>query len=346
MTDSDLNQTEPEDMGAEGDSVEEQADAASDSSDDLNPRKRGLGRGLGALFEDEEGEDYGASASLDYDAVLEGQASNVMMGIDQLEPGPYQPRKNIEEEALSELAASITVHGVLQPLIVRLKDGETDQYEIIAGERRWRAAQQAQLHQVPVIIKDYEPEIALEVALIENLQREDLNALEEAAGYKRLMDEYDYTQIKLAAEVGKSRSHVANMMRLLSLPAEVQRFVVEGALSAGHARALLMARHPEEMARKVVNEGLSVRETERLVAAESGQTRSSTKDKSKAKAKPEKDVDTRALEEEISQALGMKVQIDMKSVSEGVLKIEYKNLDQLDEVLHRLSHFPGSRQTG
>lgn len=337
-----LDQDEAEELSS-SDTPDTEAAAAENEAP--NPKKRGLGRGLDALFGDSEGEEYGnEDASLDYESVLAGQASNVLLDIDQLEPGPYQPRKDIQEGPLDELAASIAVHGVLQPLIVRLKDGSEDQYEIVAGERRWRAAQRAQLHQVPVIIRDFTYEVALEVALIENLQREDLNALEEAAGYKRLMDEYDYTQEKLAAEVGKSRSHVANMMRLMALPPEIQRFVRDGSLTAGHARALLTAENPVELAQRVIREGLSVREAERLASAGAASGKAS-KSSSKASA-PEKDVDTRALEEEISAALGMKVTIDMKTNSQGTLKVEYKNLDQLDEVLHRLSHFPGSRQAG
>ena len=312
-----------------------------DSDDNLNPRKRGLGRGLNALFEDEE-----TSYETGTDSEGTGGAGTVMLDIDQIEPGPYQPRKDMKEGALDELAASISVHGVLQPLLVTRKDGTPDQYHIIAGERRWRAAQRAQLHQVPVIVRDFEPQVALEVALIENLQREDLNALEEAAGYKRLMDEYSYTQEKLAAEVGKSRSHVANMMRLLALPPVIQGYLKEGTLSAGHARALLSAKSPEALARRVIDEGLSVRETERLAAGEADKPEKDSPKSSSSSSGPKKDLDTLALEEEISAALGMKITIDMKGKHSGVLKVEYRDLDQLDEVLHRLSHYPGSRLSG
>lgn len=302
--------------------------------EELNPKKRGLGRGLGALFEDEEG----VYPMADSEGHTPG-IRRVLLGIDQLQPGRYQPRKYIDKQAISELAESIAIHGVLQPLIVRALDDIADSYEIVAGERRWRAAQEAQLHEVPVILMDLGDEAALEIGLIENLQRQDLNILEEAQGYQLLMDEFDMTQERAALKVGKSRSHVANSVRLLTLPDSVKTMIKQGALTAGHARALVNADNPEELAKSIVEQGLSVREIEK-VAGE----RSKTK-KKKKQNKPAKDVDTLALEDEVSNALGMRVSIDVTGAGgTGTLKINFKTLDQLDELLHRLSHNPSKKQ--
>lgn len=300
-------------------------------------KKRGLGRGLNALFEDEET----VYPKADTDSHAPG-APRRQVGIDQLEPGPWQPRKDMDPAALKELADSIAVHGVLQPLLVRAKPGQEGRYQIIAGERRWRASQKAQLHEVPVVIKELEDEAAMEIALIENLQRADLNALEEALGYQRLMEEFGHTQEKLATALGKSRSHVANMTRLLGLPQPVQNMLRDGKISAGHARALITAKDPEALAKIVVANELSVRATEKLAADESGRM-----PRAKGAPKPpvEKDVDTLALEKELTDRLGLKVTIDVKSSKDGdtygALKVDFKNLDQLDEVLHRLSNNPG-----
>ncbi|MCB9990197.1 MAG: ParB/RepB/Spo0J family partition protein [Rhodospirillales bacterium] len=302
-----------------------------------DPKKRGLGRGLNALFEDEEG----IYPQADPQGHTPGTA-RLMVGVDQLEPGTYQPRRKFSDESINELAESIAVHGVLQPLIVRQKPGFDGTYEIIAGERRWRASQKAQLHEVPVIVKELDDGQALEIALIENLQREDLNPVEEALGYQQLIEEFGHTQEKAAAVLGKSRSHVANMIRLLSLPRKVMDMVRDGKLSAGHARTLVTAENPEELANIIVSQGLSVREAERLAADKSGRTPGKRKSGSKA----EKDVDTLALEDEITNALGMKVSIDVKGQGTGALKIRFETLDQLDDLLHRLSHFPGRQQAG
>jgi ParB family chromosome partitioning protein len=221
----------------------------------------------------------------------------------------------------------------LQPLLVRPLSG--DRYEIIAGERRWRAAQKAQVHEVPVVIKTLTDPEALEIGLIENLQREDLTALEEAEGYQRLMDEFGHTQDALSHQLGKSRSQVANTLRLLKLPAAVRSLVQSGALSAGHARTLVGTKDAEALAGIIVKRGLSVRQTEKLVAA-------SAEGKRKPKTKPlfrQKDVDTLALEEKISSALGLRVTIE--GAAEGRLVIEYKTLDQLDDVTARLLQTPG-----
>lgn len=304
----------------------------------LDSKKRGLGRGLNALFEDEEG----VYPQADPDGHTPG-VERTMVGLDQLEPGTYQPRRNFNDESLKELAESISVHGVLQPLVVRKKPGFDGTFEIIAGERRWRASQIAQLHEVPVIIKELNDEQALEIALIENLQREDLNPIDEARGYKQLVEEFGHTQEKAAAILGKSRSHVANMMRLLMLPSKVLEMLKDGKLTMGHARTLITADDPEALAKVIVEQGLSVRAAEQLAA----DFAAGKAVKSKKKAKMAKDVDTVALEEEVSNAIGMKVSIDAKgSKGAGVMKISYKSLDQLDEVLHRLSHFPGRTQEG
>lgn len=311
-----------------------------DISKDQAVKKRGLGRGLGALFEDEEG----VYPQPDPAGQTPG-ATRRMAGIDQLEPGPWQPRQYIAHEQLNELAESIAVHGVLQPILVKQKDGFDNRFQIVAGERRWRAAQKAQLHEVPIIIKQMDDAQALEIALIENLQRADLNALEEAQGYKRLMDEFGHSQEKLAAGLGKSRSHVANMIRLLGLPVSVQNLIRQGKLSAGHARALITAQNPEELAQHVVAQGLSVRETEKLAASAAGRLAPKGKGKGGGDGAAKKDVDTLALEKEITNMLGMKTLVDMagdgKGGRTGWLKIEFKDLDQLDDLLKRLSQPPG-----
>ncbi len=295
----------------------------------LKSKKRGLGRGLSALFEDDEDvQDEAAGGTAGDTSVVSGARRTA--GIDQLEPGPFQPRGIMDADALSELSQSIAVHGVLQPILVREKPGSEGRYEIIAGERRWRAAQKAQLHEVPILIKNFDNETALEVALIENLQREDLNAIEEAAGYRRLMNEFGHTQEKLAAALGKSRSHVANMVRLLNLPDSVLDHIRAGKLSAGHARALVTSSDPERLAQQIMAHGLNVRDAERLAADSAGKPR-------QPRAKAEKDIDTLALEAEVSATLGMKVAIDMRSGGAGALKIDFRSLDQLDDVLHRLS---------
>ena len=318
-------------------------DKSKDEKDALGAgKKRGLGRGLGALFEDEEGVYPQPGPHGDTPGV-----QRKMMGLDQLEPGSYQPRSNFDPEALKELADSISVHGVLQPLIVRPKRGFNGMFEIIAGERRWRAAMQAKLHEVPVIVMDLSDKNTLEIALIENLQRADLNALEEARGYTRMMEEFGHTQEKLAVALGKSRSHIANMTRLLSLPRPVVKLLEEGKLTAGHARALITAENPEELANQIVAQGLSVRAAEGLAG---GGKKGSKKSAAKKGGIKMKDVDTLALEKEVSGMLGMNIDIDMKGDGKGgrwgAMTIEFKSLDQLDEILHRLSHYPGRKQTG
>ena len=308
------------------------------SDDEPDPKLRGLGRGLNALFEDEEG----VYPQADMEGHTPGRKRE-MVSVSQLQPGKLQPRHVFDDEKIAELAESIKQHGVLQPLLVRRDPHVDDQYEIIGGERRWRASQKAQLHEVPVIVLELDDTQALEIALIENLQREDLNPIDEALGYQKLMEDYGHTQEKLAEALGKSRSHIANMVRLLKLPPGVQEMVADNGLSMGHARALITANDPEGLAKAVLAKGLSVRETEALANEMSDKPKKASAKKSK---KTGKDADTLALESEVSNALGMNVSIDSKNGKAGKLTIDFKSLDQLDELLHRLSHFPGSRLTG
>ena len=337
-----------------------------DSAGELNPKKRGLGRGLDALFGEEEEPEHSFDEPDTPSSPTESETNKTaedpeyrgterkILGIDQLEPNPDQPRRKFDESSLAELAASISRYGLLQPILVRPKSGETgegDNYEIIAGERRWRACQLAKIHSVPVIIHDLGDEETLELALIENLQREDLNPIDEALGYQKLMDDFAKTQDALSEVVGKSRSHIANILRLISLPESVQAMVRDGELTAGHARTLVKAENPEEIAKKIVEGQLSVRQAEALALESGATTARSDKPKSPAPSsgqggasqsasppsKPKKDVDTLALEEEVSNMLGMKVDIQMQGRN-GRLGIEFDDLDQLDDLLHRLTH--------
>lgn len=292
--------------------------------------RRGLGRGLSALMADV---DLTAPSAVDES---QPRGADRLVPIEQIEPNPDQPRRAFTQDHLHELSESIRTKGVLQPLIVRPKPGTDKQYEIVAGERRWRAAQMAKLHELPVIVRDYSDTEMLEVAIIENIQRADLTAIEEAAGYRQLMDRFGHTQEKLAEALGKSRSHIANLLRLLTLPEGVQNMVSSGTLSAGHARALITADDPLTLAKEVVGKGLSVRETEKLAKAVLGQSvapRSAPRHTA-----TEKDADTRALEGDLSAALGMKVTINHASAGEGgELTLRYHSLDQLDEICSRLS---------
>ncbi|MDJ0391236.1 ParB/RepB/Spo0J family partition protein [Roseomonas sp. E05] len=248
--------------------------------------------------------------------------------LEALEPGPFQPRGPIDQSGLAELAASIREHGVLQPLLVRPKPGQAGAYQIIGGERRWRAAQLAQRHEVPVYVHELDDRMAMAAALVENLQREDLNALEEARGYKRLLDEYGLTQDALGQAVGKSRSHVSNTLRLLSLPAKVREMLDRGSISAGHARALLTAPDPVRLAEMVVTRGLNVRQTEALAAAA---------ERMKPAARPVRaDADTKALERDLMGRLGLKVAIQHGKRG-GRMTISYRDLDQLDGLIRLLS---------
>jgi len=286
-------------------------------------KRKSLGRGLSALL----GEETKRSIGVDD---LKGSKQ---VPVEFLHPGRYQPRHSIDEERIEELAQSVRENGIIQPLLVRPHPDEPGVFEIIAGERRWRAAQMAKLHEVPVIIRELNDQEALEIGLVENLQRQDLSPLEEADGYQRLMQEFSHTQDVLSKTVGKSRSHVANMMRLLGLPDAVKKMLDTGALSMGHARALLGAEDPLALSRDVVKKGLNVRQTERLVRKK--QRTYETQGKS-ALTSSAKDADTLALERDMANVLGLKVGIKFKDDG-GALTIHYTSLEQLDDVLKRLS---------
>ncbi|MEL6436112.1 MAG: ParB/RepB/Spo0J family partition protein [Pseudomonadota bacterium] len=280
-----------------------------------------LGRGLAALIGEMD------------QPVAEAQPVKVTpsdrsLPIEVIQRNPNNPRHTFREEDIVELAQSVRDHGLLQPIVVRpSKDG--DGYEIIAGERRWRAAQRAELDTLPVIIRDVDDRVALELAIIENVQRADLNPIEEALGYEQLMREHAYTQGDLGDVIGKSRSHVANTLRLLKLPNDVRDFVSDGRISAGHARSLVGFDNPKSVAERIVRDGLSVRQIEELAAAKSDGGASDKPAKSSGKA--DKDVDTRQLEKTLSDATGYKVEINHKSKG-GELRIRYKTLDQLDDL--------------
>ncbi len=306
-----------------------------------SPKKK-LGKGLSALLGggDEPGENELAAklrgkASMGAASAKAGTVSaDHMAPIENIYPGRYQPRQYFSDPEIEELAGSIRELGILQPILVRAHPDHAEGFEIIAGDRRWRAAQLAQLHEVPVLVRDFSDVEALEIGLVENLQRENLSPLEEAEGYRRLVDEFTHTQEELAKILGKSRSHVANMMRLLNLPEPIKDMLSLGDLTAGHARALLNAEDPVELAKKVVKRGLNVRQTEKLCqASDAGGPSSSPK---KSSASMGKDANILALENDLSNLLGLKVEIDFKMTG-GQLKISYDTLEQLDDILHRLS---------
>lgn len=295
---------------------------------DKAPDRRGLGRGLSALM---------ADVKLDQSVgATELRRADTLVPVERLVPNPLQPRRDFPEAALQDLAASLRQKGIIQPLIVRPVPG-SDRLEIVAGERRWRAAQIAQLHEVPVIIRAFDDTEVLEVAIIENIQRSDLNAMEEALGFRQLMDRFGHTQEKLAEALSKSRSHIANLLRLLTLPDDVQALVREGKLSAGHARALITSPNPSALAKRVVAEGLSVRETERLAKSVSQKP---TRPKS-GQSGQQKDADTRALEADLSANLKMSVRINHEPGGEtGLLTIRYNTLEDLDLLCRVLSDLP------
>jgi len=281
--------------------------------------RRRLGRGLAALIGDVDTESV----------VNERSRLSRRVPIAFLRPNPRNPRKAFEETDLADLTASIREKGIVQPILVRSVVGGGEAYEIIAGERRWRAAQRAGLHDVPVLINNVSDQEALELAIIENVQRSDLNALEEALGYQQLIDEFAYSQTALADVIGKSRPHVANTLRLLKLPEKVQAYVREGKLTAGHARALVTVENPEAVAQRIVEGGLTVREAEEITQTEKAERPS-------AKPRREKDADTRALEKLLGDSLGLAIKIDHKGDGAGQLSIRYTSLEQLDEVCRLL----------
>lgn len=302
---------------------------------------KGLGKGLSALMS----EDDVPSAPIAGAAQVSDDDRVQHMPVAQIQAGMYQPRRNFSDEDLHELADSIEKNGIIQPIIVRsISEGR---FEIIAGERRFRAAKLAELTEVPVIVRVLEDTQALEIALIENIQRKDLNPLEEAQAYERLLEEFSHTQESLARAVGKSRSHIANLLRLLELPASVKKHVDAGALTMGHARAILGADKPEALAERVVKEGLNVRQTETLArgdsledapAAPSGAPKGKS-DKSSAprsKASATKDSDVAEIEAMLSGNLGLEVSITQRGSQKGDVSISYENLTELDEILRRL----------
>ncbi len=290
-------------------------------------RRRGLApeRGISALMADLEAKPASATGA--------PRAGETAIGIDRISPSQGQPRRAFADSALDELAASIREKGIIQPLILRKSPRDPDRYEIVAGERRWRAAQRAQLHEVPAIVRDLDDAEVLEIAIVENIQRADLNAMEEAGGYQQLMERFGHTQEALAQALGKSRSHVANLLRLLALPKAVQEMVRSGDLSAGHARALVTAADPEALARRIVAEGLSVRQAEALARDD----RAGRRPRQRGRRRPEKDADTRAAERDLAAALGMKVSIDHVADGEaGTVTFRYGSLEQFDELCRRV----------
>ncbi|MBV2142022.1 ParB/RepB/Spo0J family partition protein [Falsochrobactrum sp. TDYN1] len=288
-----------------------------------DPSKKRLGRGLAALIGeiDRPAEEHKVPISSERNVPIEFVTRN-----------PRNPRRMFSEVELEDLAQSIREHGVVQPIVVRPAPGQPDHFELIAGERRWRASQRAGVDTIPVIVRDVDDRVALEIAIIENVQRADLNAVEEAMGYQQLIDNHEYTQNDLAQVIGKSRSHVANTLRLLKLPQRVQDFISDGALSAGHARTLITMENPTALAERVVKEGLSVRQVEALSQAEA---RGGAEPKSGKNVPVEKDADTKALEKLLSDVTGMKVEINHRERG-GDVKIRYSSLEQLDEICRRL----------
>ena len=298
----------------------------------MSKQAKGLGRGLSALL---------GEAPVSLEPETASGAAPARLPIEFLRPNPNQPRKRFDEDALGELAQSIREKGVLQPILARAVEGETNAYEIVAGERRWRAAQRAGVHEIPVVLREFSDAEVLEIAIIENIQRADLNPIEEAAGYQALIREFGHTQERLAKSLGKSRSHVANMIRLLNLPDGVKDLLQSGRLTMGHARAMLSVENPVELARQVIEEGLTVRQTEARVRAEAedgagGAVDGSSKRRRGAAAPAAADADTRALQDNLAAALGMRVRLDHRGEA-GAVTIEYKTLEQLDEICRRLS---------
>ena len=288
--------------------------------------RRGLGRGLSALLADVNMQEP-AGASPDQPRPMQ------VLPVERLQPNPNQPRREFSPDALQQLAQSIRQKGIVQPLIVRVI-GADGRYEIVAGERRWRAAQIAGLHEVPIVIRDFDDVEVLEIAIIENIQREDLNPIEEAMAYRQLIERFGHTQEKLAEALSRSRSHVTNLLRLLTLPEPVQDMLRKGELSTGHARALITAHNPALLATMVVRRGLSVRETEKLAKTVVGSPQ-------RRSGKPEKDADTRAIEADLSANLRMVVRIEHRGIDEGgLLSISYRTLDDLDLLCDVLSKIP------
>lgn len=297
------------------------------------PKARGLGRGLSALFGDE------APAP---SATEDGQVRR--LPVERLQPGRFQPRRVFDEDALESLAHSIRQHGIIEPLIVRRVDGEENKFEIIAGERRWRAAQRAALHEVPAIVREADDRNTLELALIENLEREELTPIEEADAYRALIEQFGHTQEELAQRLARSRSHIANSLRLLTLPTSIKDLVNAGKLSAGHARTLVTAADPDKIAAAIIERGLSVRDAEKLAAANKTAKKppSLFKEAPGAASAEGADADQLALERDLTEMLGMGVRIEAgASKGSGRLVLEYRSFEQLDDLIQRLNSTPG-----
>ncbi len=300
---------------------------------DEKPKQR-LGRGLAALMGDLDQPIEKKPDSVSENVAQKGER---VVPIDRIRANPNNPRKIFDDAALDDLTNSIRKHGIVQPILVRPVEGEDlagAEYEIVAGERRWRAAQKAALHHVPIIVREIADRQALELAIIENVQRADLNGIEEAFGYQQLIDEYDYSQNDLAQVIGKSRSHVANTLRLLKLPKNVQDFVSDGLLSAGHARTLVNAPNAKSLAKQIVEQGLSVRQAEML--AQEPEQNGESAGVSQIQSTASKTTDIVALEKRIEDALGLKIDIRHGDKNKGEIRIKYKNVEQLDEVCRRL----------
>ncbi|MEO0823215.1 MAG: ParB/RepB/Spo0J family partition protein [Pseudomonadota bacterium] len=296
------------------------------------PKPKSLGRGLSALLGDIEPVAVPeAEASAETVQEPDGAEAGVsVIPIELIHPNPRQPRRSFGDEDLAELAASIKAQGVIQPVVLRPHPEKTEEYQIVAGERRWRAAQRAQLHALPAVVRPLDDRSVLEIAIIENVQRVDLNALEEARGYAQLIERFGYTQEALARSLGKSRSHVANTLRLVALPEAVQGMLAEGQLSAGHARALLAASDPVSLAERVVGEGLTVRDVERLA-------RGTAPAKPRSTPAPEKDADTRMLEGDLTAAIGMRVSLAPGAEGSGEIRIRYRDFEELDRLCEKLT---------
>lgn len=299
-------------------------------------RSPGLGRGLSALFADTGRDSGGQKDAEPAQPGLTNGRSVQLIDVMAIKPHPEQPRRLFDEGALQELADSIAMRGVIQPIIVRPSGPE--RYEIVAGERRWRAAQKAQLHRIPCIVRDFNEAETLEIALIENIQREELNPIEEARAYKKLIGQFGHSQDALGRLVGKSRSHVANLMRLLDLPDSVQDQVMASALSMGHARALIGAPDCERLAEDIARKGLSVRDTEKLVREARSLTGGKARAGGAAVTEPAAgNADIAALERDLADLLGMKVAIGYGGDGKGTVTVHYSTLDQLDMLCQRLS---------
>ena len=284
----------------------------------MNISKKGLGRGLSSLM----GEDINKKTT------AQTNINETKIALSKLKPSSNQPRRLFDKNSINELAESIKSKGLVQPILVRPSKNNSDEFEIIAGERRWRAAQIAQLHELPAVVKNLDDAEALEMAIIENVQRADLSPIEEAAGYKKLMEQYSHTQEALAPIVGKSRSHIANIIRLLNLPNPIQDMITQGIISPGHARAIMNSAFPEQLAKKIVDENLSVRQAEQLAKNNKNRV-------SKIKLKP---TDTIDLEGKLSEILGLEVIISDNGRRGGNIKVKYKTLDQLALVTNKLKN--------